>query len=161
MENWKLHHIGIVVKDVDKATEYYKSMGATVMGLEFYQSLGIPTTKPEIILDNKSFTDLVAYGKPTDPKLKLRIRFAQMGPVVFEFLQPVEGESITKEFLDSKGEGTQHIAFAVDNFDEEVAELTKEGLPIIFSGKRQPTGGGFAYFETRNVGNTIIELLQA
>ena len=158
MEDWKLHHVGIVVRDGDKAIEYYKSMGAIAMGLEFYNSLGIPTTKPEAILDNKTCTDIMVYGKPADPKLALKLQFIQVGPVVLEFVQPVGGESIWKEFL-CRGEGVQHIAFTVDNFDEEVAKLTKRRFPIIFSGKIQKTGARFVYLDMRNVGGTIIELI--
>ena len=159
-ENWKLNHIGVAVNDVDKAIEYYKSLGAKIYDVEHYRSMGIDTSKPEIILDNKSFKDIETYGKPADPKLKYKIKFAQMDSVTFELLQPVEGESILKDFLNNNGEGIQHIAFTVDNLDEEITKFKKNGIPVIFSGKARTTGTEFAYFETRKIGNIIIELIK-
>jgi methylmalonyl-CoA/ethylmalonyl-CoA epimerase len=146
-EHWKLHHVGVVVKDVDQAIEYYKSLGATV-------------SKPEIIFDNRLYSEIEVYGKPADAKLKIKIRVARMGTVALEFLQPVEGESITQEFLDTRGEGLQHLAFVVNNLDEEITILQKKGIRVIFSGRERATGFRFAYFETLEVGNTIIELVQ-
>jgi methylmalonyl-CoA/ethylmalonyl-CoA epimerase len=147
-EHWMLHHVGVVVKDVDQAIENYKSLGAT-------------TSKPERIFDNRLFSDIEVYGKAADPQLKIKIRVARIGAVTLEFLQPVEGESITQEFLDNRGEGIQHLAFAVENLDEEIAILKGKGIRVIFSGRERATGFRFAYFEPNKVGNTIIELVQA
>lgn len=144
--NWKLHHIGVAIRDMDKTVEYY-------------QSLGIATLEPETLFESSAFTDLKLYGKTPDTIVKLRIRFVQIGPIQLELIQPVEGESPQKEFLESRGEGVNHIAFTVDNLDKETAKLVERGITIIAAGKRQ-TGGGFAYFETRKVGNIIIELMQ-
>jgi len=101
-DNWKFSHMGVIVRDLDKTVEYY-------------QSLGIATITPEFIMDNKSFTSFTIYGKPADPKIKIKARMAQVGPVRFELLQPVEGESLQKEFLENRGEGIMNIAFAVDD----------------------------------------------
>jgi catechol 2,3-dioxygenase-like lactoylglutathione lyase family enzyme len=81
-----------------------------------------------------------------------------MGGVDIELIQPAEGPSLYQEFLDSKGDGIHHIAFSVDDVDESVANLAKQGIGVSFSGKWQ--GGGFAYVETDAVGGIIIELLQ-
>ncbi len=44
--NWKLSHIGVIVRDLDKVVEYY-------------QSLGIAELTPEFALDNSSFAELI------------------------------------------------------------------------------------------------------
>ncbi|GAJ22306.1 unnamed protein product [marine sediment metagenome] len=91
--NWKLHHVGVAIRDMDKTVEYY-------------QSLGIATFEPETLFESSNFTDLKLYGKTPDTTVKLRIRFVQIGPIQLELIQPVEGESPQKEFLESRGEGS-------------------------------------------------------
>ncbi len=145
--NWRFHHVGVVVRDMDKAIEYY-------------QSLGIFTFLPEIMLDSSTFADYKVYGKTPSTVQKARIRFAEVGPCVFELISPIEGESIYKEFLNNKGEGIHHLGFRVDDLDGEVAKLRQKDIPILMSGRR-PGGAGFTYFDTRKVGNAIIELAQA
>ena len=143
--NWKFHHVGVAIRDIDKTVEYY-------------QSLGIATFEPEILFKSSDFADFTVNGKIPDTIVRLRIRYVQIGPFQLELIQPVEGESPQKEFLASKGEGIDHIAFTVDDLDKETDKLVKKGIKTIFSGKRQT--GGFAYFDTRKVGNIIIELIQ-
>jgi len=143
--NWKFHHVGVAIRDIDKTVEYY-------------QSLGIGTFQPEFLFKSSNFADFTVNGKPPDTIVELRIRYVQIGPFQLELIQPVEGESPQKEFLNSRGDGIDHIAYTVDDLDKETDKLTKKGIKVIFSGKRQT--GGFAYFDTRKVGNVIIELMQ-
>ena len=134
-ESWKLHHIAVIVRDIDKAVEYYQSLGIASVGREVV----FPEAKP-----------------------KIRAKFVQIGPVPIEFIQPIEGESSNyKEFLDSKGEGVQHIAFAVDNLDEEMSKLVDKGVSVIVKGKAPAAfGSSTAHFDTRQVGDFAIQLIQ-
>jgi len=80
--------------------------------------------------------------------------------VAFEFIQPIEGNSIYQESLDSRGEGVADIAFTVANLEKEAAEMIYRGMPIILSGKPK-NGPAFACFDTRkNSGNIMIRLIQ-
>jgi len=141
--NWKFHHVGVEVKDMDKAVEYY-------------QSLGIATIGPEFISENKAL-DLIEKGKPADPRRKLKIRMAQVGPTTYELIQQLDGESVHKDFMESNGEGISHVAFTVDDLKGELAKLVEKGVSVILCKKDR---SGFAYFDTRKVGNVIIELMQ-
>ncbi|MBU2536310.1 MAG: VOC family protein [Chloroflexi bacterium] len=133
-ENWKLHHIAVIVRDIDKAVQYYQSLGIATVGREVI----FPESKP-----------------------KIRAKFVQIGSVPIEFIQPLEGESRYKEFLESKGEGVQHIAFAVDNLDEETDKLVDKGISIIVKGKAPAAFGSIsAHFDTRQVGDFAIQLIQ-
>ncbi len=143
--NWELHHIGVAVKDIDKAVEYY-------------QSLGIATLKSEILFKSSDFAGFKVNGKTPDTIVKLRIRFVLVGSTQFELIQPVEGESPQKDFLNSRGDGINHIAYTVDDIDKETDKMLKKGVKAIFSGKSKTAH--FAYFDTRGVGNVIIELVQ-
>jgi methylmalonyl-CoA/ethylmalonyl-CoA epimerase len=134
-KNWKLHHIAVIVRDIDKAVAYYQSLGIATVGREVV----FPEAKP-----------------------KIRAKFVEIGTVPIEFIQPLEGESSDyKEFLDRKGEGVQHVAFAVDNLDEEATKLEDKSVSIIVKGKAPAAFGSMsAHFDTRQVGDFAIQLIQ-
>jgi catechol 2,3-dioxygenase-like lactoylglutathione lyase family enzyme len=135
----KLIQVGVVVKDLDKAVERLLSLG-----------IG-PFTPMLLPPDAEQWF----RGKPLDAKFK--ISGARLGEIVLELIQPVEGESPHQEFLDSKGEGIQHIAFAVDDLDREVAKLTKQGVSVLLSANLRDVR--VAYLDL-GVGGLIIELIQ-
>ena len=137
----KVDQVGVVVRDMDKAVEYY-------------QALGIGPFEPL----NVTSIDRKVYGKPA-PDVKLKVRMAQMGQIQIELIQSMEGESFQKGFLESKGEGINHLGFFVDDIDKEEAKLVEKGLKVVSSG-RFVGGGGFAYFDSDKVGGVIFELIQ-
>lgn len=139
----RIHHIGVVVRDIDKTIDYLSSLGIG--------PFEPPHAEPPV-------TEKLVRGKPVDYSLKMSN--AKMEGVNIELLQPVKGESVQKEFLESRGEGIQHIGFAVDDrdsLDSEVARLVKKGVKILSSIKRP--GGGNAYLDTGVVGGVVIELM--
>ena len=137
----KVDHVGIIVRDIDKAIEHY-------------QSLGIGPFRPF----NIAYTERKMRGKPAGD-VKNIVRVAQMGQIQLELIQPVEGESLPKEFLETKGEGISHIGFSVDDVDKERAKLEEKGFTVIYSSRFQ-NGGGAAHFDTDKVGGVIFELIQ-
>ena len=147
--NWEFHHMAVVVRDMDKAVEYCQSLGIVTFDPD----------KPEFMLDSSTYTYYKVYGKTPDTIDKTRMRFIQIGSFQLELVQPLEGEPIYKEFLKSKGEGVHHIAYIVDDLDEETAKLAKKGIPCI-TRVNLKTSTSFAYFDIRKVGNVIIELIQ-
>jgi methylmalonyl-CoA/ethylmalonyl-CoA epimerase len=130
--NWKFNHIGVVVRDVDKTVEYYQSLGIV----------------------NEATDRVTMEGK----KAKLIGRFIHIGSLLLELWQPVRGETIQQAFLDSRGEGVNHIAFHVDDLDKEKGELAEKGIPVVFTVRDE--NGYMAYFDTRKSGNILIELIQ-
>jgi methylmalonyl-CoA/ethylmalonyl-CoA epimerase len=130
--NWEFDHMGVVVRDVDAAVEYYQSLG---------------------IVD-KATDRITMEGK----KAELVGRFIHIGSLRIEFWQPVRGETVQQEFLNSRGEGVNHLAFRVDDLDRERDKLVEKGIPVIFSVKDE--NGYMAYFDARKVGNILIELAQ-
>lgn len=138
----KIDQIGVVVNDLDKAIKHYESLG-----IGPFQPL-IPT-----------YTNRVLWGKPVVPidSVKIKIAVARLGPVEIELIQPIEGDSHWKRFLDTKGEGIQHLGFFCDDVDREEAKIAKRGFNIIYSSRRVE-GGGACYFET-GVGDIVLELI--
>ncbi len=78
---------------------------------------------------------------------------------MLEFFQPVEGESMQLAFLKKHGEGIQHMAFTVADIDAEVDDLVSQGVKLIFRAD-MPTGTRIAYFDTGQIGDFVIELVQ-
>lgn len=151
MENtWKLRHVGIPVRDLDKS-------------IKDYQSLGIASFQPEFVIDSSRFAEYLVYGKTPDPVVKTRVAMGQVGPLSVELLQPLQGETVHKELLEKTGEGIGHIAYTVDDLEEETAKLVEKGFPVILSIIRSgQTRRSAVYIDTRrSFSNLIIELIQA
>ena len=138
----QLHHISIVVKDIDRAVKHYSSLG--IGPFQSYPSLG----------------DYVKVNVPDkDAFYKKTIMQAQIGPVTLQLIQPGEGETIYKDFLDRKGEGVFHLGFVVDDVDKEEAKLKQQGLKILSSGRRDD-GSGFTYFDTSDLASVVLLIRQ-
>jgi methylmalonyl-CoA/ethylmalonyl-CoA epimerase len=135
------HHVGIIVKDVDKV-------------VNFYESLGIGPFEPLVI----TAKERKLRGKPLKG-LKLKIRIAHVGSTRIEAIQPLEGTGPWFDFLEKHGEGIAHIAFVVDDIEKSKAELTSKGLKILFETWFE-NGGAAAYFESDEIGWSVLEILQ-
>jgi len=147
---WKLVHVGIPVLDLDKT-------------LKDYESMGIASFNPERLIDSSNFSEYQINGKTPDPVVKTRVAMGEVGPLGIELLQPVQGETVHKEFLESVGTGIGHIAYAVDDLEAEIAKMVGKGFPVILSftrkGEEHRSG---VYIDTRSTfSNLIIELVQA
>jgi len=137
----EVDQVGVVVSDLDKAVEYYESLG-----IGPFKSRGV-TVKERLV-----------RGK-SDDSWKFKIASADMGPVQLELVQPVAGETLHKEFLERYGEGINHLAFFVDDFEKEYANLVEKGFEVIYCVRFSPSGGA-AYFDTGKVGGVLFEIMQ-
>lgn len=138
-----VYQIGVVVRDMDQAVRYYEALG-----------IG-PFESPK---GAAPILERLVHGKPA-PDVKNRISTAQMGEVQLELVQPISGESVQKEFLDTHGEGVNHLGFLVDDLHREVARLVEKGFRVISSGKLAD-GLAFAYLDTDRIGGIVFELIQ-
>lgn len=147
-EDWKFHHVGIVVRDKDKA-------------IEFYQALSIGPFSSFVGPSGLTVTETKVRGKAAGQSF-LECSTA-LGGSRFTVIQPLEGgESVYNEFLEKKGEGLHHIAFIVDDLDKEIHSMTEMGCSVIQSGTIMQNGkvrSKYCYFDTDKVGGTIIELV--
>jgi len=139
-----LDHIGIMVRDINTAMEYYSSLGF----VGEWSGWG------------PAFTEVREYGELVDGSTyKPEVRFAKMGDTVIELIQPGEPHSLWQKFLNENGEGVQHIAFLSDDIDRDEAIVAERGVKVPWR-CRWVDGGGATYFETQTVGGMIIELIQ-
>ena len=135
----RMHHIGVMVSDADRAVEYY-------------QSIGIGPFGPS----NLVHVDREVYGSPA-PDVKNVARVTTLGPIGFEVVQAISGVSVQQEFLDRRGEGINHTAFIVDDIHEAIEVMSAGGFKTI-SYANNVGGGGSAYFDTDKIGGVQIEL---
>ena len=126
VSNWKLLGLGIVVENVEKASDYY---------LE----LGFPLNP---ILKKYEFPYILSSQ-------------VEVGPIVFEFLEPTNKSSIYQNCYDNRGEGLADLIYLVDDLEVEIEKLIKKGVDLIDSNK------DYAILETRKEGNILTRLIQS
>ena len=138
-----LGHIGVVVKDMDKAMEYYSS----TYGIGPWRVVEVDY--PEVVVRDKKYP------------WKVKVAFADLGPVELELLQVISGRSIHSEFLDEGREGLHHLGFHVAKEEKEriIARLAEEGIGVIQGATSRVHGGSYAYLDTDKTGGIIIELV--
>ena len=136
-KSWKMMQIGLVVKDMDQAVNQLSMLGFGPFG----RKLLPPNAK----------------HWETSPTGEVDVKATMVGNVELELCCPVSGESPHMDFLKTKGEGIQHVLFAVDDLKKEVDRLTEKGAKVILGiGFGE---GGLAYVDLNTCGFTI-ELLQ-
>jgi methylmalonyl-CoA/ethylmalonyl-CoA epimerase len=132
--------IGVVIKDMHPAMEFYS---------EVWNVGPFKIFEPE-------YTDQTYRGKPGN--FKMRIALAPFGPVQFELIEPLEGDTIYDEFLKKKGEGIHHLGFDVDCIEDRITAMQKMGIEVLQSGKRP--GSAFAYMDTESLTGIIMEYIE-
>ena len=143
MDKWTLWHVGLSVKNIDEAVKYYESLG------------GKAAERPGNVLDSRNFKDFTTYGKTDAAPWKIKIKMCQLGPLSLELTEPVEGDNYNTTYMREHGEGANHIAFQVENLEQEVKELQDKGVPAMYYVK-----GTYAYMDARKVGGVVFELFQ-
>ena len=79
-----------------------------------------------------------------------------VGNVMWELIQPFDGQGVFARFLAEKGEGVHHIALATPNFDDAVAEQIQRGNTLPLSGTF--SGAKVAYLPTDRDLGVIVEI---
>jgi len=98
MKIGEICQIGIVVRDLQKAVDNYWS----ALGIGPWSIVRI---EPPLL------RDVTLRGKPVVASMLAAI--AQSGSIQLELIQPLEGPSIWKEFLEERGEGIHHVQSGV------------------------------------------------
>ena len=97
----KISHIGIAVKNLDDAIQFYKKLGLEVEGIEVIESQ------------------------------KVKVAFIPVCNVRLELLEPTSEDSTVAKFLVKKGEGIHHLALGTKNLEKRLQEIEKKGIKLI------------------------------
>ena len=136
----KLHHVCVVVRDIDAAQAFYESVG--IGPWIDYPPLG-------------EYTDL-SVPDP-DGFRALKYRYAWIGEQQWQLCEPGPGDTPQRRFLDERGEGVFHVGFEVP--DADAAECQAAVAPLM-RGRRE-NGSGFTYFDTAAQAGVILEIRQS
>jgi len=134
--------VGIVVKDLQKATDNYWS----TLGIGPWMTLRL---EPPLL------SDVTMRGKPVEASMVAAI--AQSGSIQLELIQPLEGPSTWKEFLEQRGEGLHHVQSAVQDTNAALVALRELGVGVLMSGRIGDNA--FYYMDTERLLGTIYEFV--
>jgi hypothetical protein len=112
--------IGIVVRNLQNAVDNYGSK----IGIGPWTTVRI---EPPLL------RDMTLRGKPVDTSILAAI--AQSGSIQLELIEPLEGPSIWKEFLEDRGEGLHHVQSLVKDPDAVMAAFREIGVNVLMSGR--------------------------
>ena len=128
----KIEHIGIAVKDIEASN----SLFASLFGEAHYK-----------------IEEVVSEGVKTS--------FFTCGPNKIELLEATKPDSPIAKYIEKKGEGIHHIAFAVDDIYAEINRLKSEGFTVL---NETPKKGAdnklIAFLHPKTTNGVLIELCQ-
>jgi methylmalonyl-CoA/ethylmalonyl-CoA epimerase len=128
----KVHHVALVVRDIDEALGFWRDM------------LGLP----------------VELVQPMEHD-RVVIAFLPVGESKVELVQPTDDTTGVARFLAGKGEGFHHVCFEVDNIAETLMRLELDGLELIDTAARKGAEGPVAFVHPRSCHGVLVELIEA
>lgn len=128
----KVEHIGIAVKSMEQANELFKKLfGKAHYKIENVESENVATS------------------------------FFQLGETKIELLEAENPQSPISKFIEKRGEGIHHIAFAVDDIRSEIKRLKGEGFIFI---SEEPQKGAdnklICFIHPKSANGVLVELCQ-
>ena len=125
-----IEHIGIAVKSIEESKKYYED----VLGLECY-----------------------AIEEVADQKVKTA--FFKVGDTKIELLESTSPDGPIGKFIEKKGEGMHHIAFAVPDTDQALNDLSKKEVQLVDKVARNGAEGlNIGFLHPRSTHGVLTEL---
>ena len=125
-----IEHLGIAVKSLDEAIPYYEN----ILGMKCYSI--------EEVADQK-----------------VKTAFFKVGQTKLELLEPTSDESPIAKFIEKRGEGIHHLAFAVeDGVANALAEMEGKGVRLIDKAPRKGAEGlNIAFIHPKSTHGVLTE----
>ena len=139
----EIYQVSLAVKDLEKTMENYWNL----LGIGPWE---VFTAAPPV------FHDRIYYGKPANHTFKFAL--TMVGPVEFELIQPISGDSLYWDFLCEHEDGISHLAFQVEDVAETTKIMEAEGFPAVQSGGYADSA--YAYYDTLGPLKIAWEALQ-
>jgi methylmalonyl-CoA/ethylmalonyl-CoA epimerase len=132
MKPTHIEHIGIAVKNLDESIKYYEE----VLGLECY-----------------------AVEEVKDQKVKTA--FFQVGDTKIELLESTDPEGPIGKYVEKKGEGIHHIAFAVNGIEKALEHAESKGVRLIDKQPRKGAEGlDIGFLHPKSTHGVLTELCE-
>ncbi|MDR1939097.1 MAG: methylmalonyl-CoA epimerase [Tannerellaceae bacterium] len=130
MDITHIEHLGIAVKSIEACLPYYEG----VLGLKCYNI--------EVVEDQK-----------------VKTAFFKVGQTKIELLEPTGEDSTIAKFIEKKGEGIHHIAFAVPSVQDALNEVGAKGIQLIDKAPRAGAEGlSIAFLHPKSTCGVLTEL---
>ena len=127
-----IEHLGIAVKSLEESIPYYEN----ILGLKCYSI--------EEVADQK-----------------VRTAFFKVGQTKIELLEPTSEESTIAKFIEKRGEGIHHLAFANQDVAEALAEVEAKGVRLIDKAPRKGAEGlNIAFLHPKSTCGVLTELCE-
>jgi methylmalonyl-CoA/ethylmalonyl-CoA epimerase len=132
MRPTRIEHIGIAVNSLSDAIPFYEK----VLGLKCYNI--------EEVADQK-----------------VKTAFFMVGQTKIELLESTDPEGPIGKFIEKRGEGIHHMAYAVENIEERLKEAEAAGVRLIDAEPRQGAEGlSIAFFHPKSTFGVLTELCE-
>ncbi|GBU08208.1 methylmalonyl-CoA epimerase [Bacteroidales bacterium] len=133
MEITHIEHLGIAVKSIEASLPYYEG----VLGLKCYNI--------EVVADQK-----------------VKTAFFMVGKTKIELLEATSEDSAIAKFIEKKGEGVHHIAFAVPDLAAALSYVEDKGVQLIDKAPRAGAEGlNIAFLHPKTTCGVLTELCAA
>jgi len=130
MEVTHIEHLGIAVKSIEEQLPYYE------------QVLGVKCYNMEEVADQK-----------------VKTAFFKIGQTKIELLEPTSNDSTIARFIEKRGEGIHHIAFAVPDVKNALQELATKGVQLVDKAPRKGAEGmSIAFLHPKSTHGILTEL---
>jgi methylmalonyl-CoA/ethylmalonyl-CoA epimerase len=130
--SYDLHHVGIVVADIDAAVERYAALGFA--GGERFEM-----TEQGVIAVT-----------------------CRAGPGYVELIQPTDPDGAIARFMAKRGEGVHHVAYRVSDLQETLDRLAAAGIRLIDETPRRGAHGWrIAFIHPESCNGVLTELVEA
>ena len=128
-----IEHLGIAVKSLDEAIPYYEN----ILGMKCYSI--------EEVADQK-----------------VKTAFFKVGQTKLELLEPTSDESPIAKFIEKRGEGIHHLAFAVeDGVANALAEMEGKGVRLLDKAPRKGAEGlNIAFIHPKSTHGVLTEFCE-
>jgi methylmalonyl-CoA/ethylmalonyl-CoA epimerase len=127
----KIHHIGIVVPDLEKAMTFWRDL------------LGLPLVKTAVVQDQGVKAALLRAGESE-----------------IDLLEPIVPETGVGKFLTRRGGGLHHICFETENVDRELNQARAKGLQLIDQRPRPGLAGMICFLHPKATRGVLVEYAQ-
>ncbi len=126
----KIEHIGIAVESLYAAIPYYENLLGTK-----------------------------CYAIEEVPDQKVRTAFFKVGEVKIELLESMDPEGPIGKFIEKKGQGIHHLAFAVEDVDAALKEAEESGLQLVDKrGRNGAEGLKIGFLHPKSTFGVLTEL---
>ena len=127
----KIHHVGIVVEDLEKAMSFWRNL------------LGLALVKTAVVQDQGVKAALLKAGESE-----------------IELLEPLTAESGVGRFLNRRGGGLHHVCFETEDVNAELNQARAKGIQLIDQRPRPGLAGMICFLHPKATRGVLVEYAQ-